>query len=353
LATKRFRRTRDLILTLAVTGALVTACGGSVDDEVPSPNDAQATAEAQSEGQTGPVACKSDGETGERVVKDTFLGDVTIPADPQRIISGWLIGTELIDLGVKPVGMLDDYKANATPEELKKVSGVPDIGSITSGVNAEKIISLKPDLVITFIRKDVASRMNVESLEGIAPVVAFEIEEPMDVWESYPRVAEALGCGQVLQDELARLDAGFSAIAEDDKAKIAELGTVAYVEGSAEPATYQIATNKSLVYERLTKAGLKYFAGAPANPERYNEQISTEDLDRLSSANVIFYEADYSGKPTERTKALLDSPAFKTLPAVKAGNLFPYRTPYAYTIAAGDRQIEDISDAVAEAKPAP
>ena len=67
---------------------------------------------------------------------------------------------------------------------------------------------------------------------------------------------------------------------------------------------------------------------------------------------MIFYEADFDGKPTKRTQELLDKPTFKNLPAVKAGNLFPYPAPYAYTITAADKQVEAIESAVKAAKPA-
>lgn len=335
------RRRVRLAAALLATGTLLAACGSSDDSASQSGSDNPA------------VPCASGDQTGERKVTDTFLGDVEVPASPSRIISGWLVGTQLIDLGVKPVGMLDDYKANATPDELKQVEGVPDIGSISAGVNTEQVLSLDPDMVITFVRQDVADKLAVEEVNKVAaPTVALEIQEPTDVWNLYPKVAESIGCGQYAQDRLKGLDEQLTGIADDNKATIAELGDVAYVEGSAEPATYQIGTSKSLVYERLRKAGLTYFDGVDADPARYNQQVSLEDLGRLSSANVLFYEADYEGKATARTQALLDNPAFANLPAVKAGNLFPYRTPYAYTTAAVERQVEDIETAVTEAKAA-
>ncbi len=337
------RRSLRLAATLFAAGALVAACGTT---DTPS-------ADPSAGGNGGAVPCAADTAAGERTLTGTYLGDVQVPAHPERIVSGWLVGTQLIDLGVKPVGMLDDYKANATPDELAKVEGVPTIGSITEGVNTEQVLSLKPDLVVTMARKDVADKLAVSEVnEQVAPVAAFEIAEPTDVWANYPRVADAIGCGEYAKKRLAGLDDQLKQIGVDHKAQIEKLGTVAYVEGSAEPATYQIATNKSLVYQRLELAGLTYFSGVDANPKRYNEQISLEDLGRLSSANVLFFEADHEGKPTARTKALLDNPAFKQLPAVKAGNLFPYSTPYAYTTAAVERQAADITSAVTEAKPA-
>lgn len=299
-----------------------------------------------------PVACATGNETGTRLVEDTFLGDVEIPASPKRIVTGWLVGTPLIDLGVTPVGMLDDYVANATPDELAKVEGVPSIGNVGEGPNVEAVMALEPDLVITMVRADMVSELRVNELESLVPVLALEIKEPTDVWAQYPKLAEALGCGDAAAAELASLDERLAAISTDHAAAIANLGTVAYVEGSAEPATYQIGTEKSLVYQRLNLAGLNYFDGLTPDPKRYVELVSVEELDRLSSANVLLFEADFEGKPTTRTQALLDSPGFAALPAAQAGNVFPYRTPYAYTVAAVDRQISDIEAAVESASPA-
>ncbi|MFT4044141.1 MAG: ABC transporter substrate-binding protein [Gordonia sp. (in: high G+C Gram-positive bacteria)] len=336
-ATTSPRRMR-LATAALVGGILLAACSSTNDDASPS-------------GAHAAVPCASGQPTGERTVTGTYLGDVKVPAAPARIVSGWLVGTQLLDLGVVPVGMVDDYKKNATPDELAKVKDVPDIGSITAGVNTEKVVSVNPDLVITYVRKDVADKLAINEVnKQIAPTVAFEIQEPTQVWANYQNVADAIGCGEFARKRLAGVDDQLKAIATNHKDTIATLGTVAYVEGSAEPGTFQIATNKSLTYQRLTLAGLTYFDGVDKHPARYNEQVSLEGLNRLSSANVLFYEADYDGKPTERTKALLDNPAFAALPAVKAGNLFPYRTPYAYTTAAVERQAADISTAVKDAK---
>ncbi|GAC58634.1 putative ABC transporter substrate-binding protein [Gordonia hirsuta DSM 44140 = NBRC 16056] len=340
-ATRLPRRRIRLAAALLATGTLLAACGSNTD-----------TQNAAPAGDNPAVPCAAGDLTGERTVTGTFLGDVEVPAAPQRIISGWLVGTQLIDMGVRPVGMLDDYKRNATPQELTVVEGVPDIGSVTSGVNKEQVLALDPDLMITFVRQDMAKTLAVDEVNEVAaPTVAFEIQEPTDVWKNYQNVADAIGCGQFAKDRLAGLDDQLKSIATDNKDAIAKLGTVAFVEGSDEPGQYQIATNKSLMYQRLTLAGLKYFSGVDANPKRYNQQISLEDINRLSSANILFYEADYEGNATARTQALLDNPAFAQLPAVKAGNLFPLRTPYAYTTAAVERQAENIAAAVKAAKP--
>ena len=338
-AARDSRRARNLIVALAASVSLVAAgCGGDSSDE-----DTSSTAKA--------AGCQTGSESGKRTLKGTFLGDVEVPATPQKIVAGWLVGNQLIDLGVPLAGLLDDYKQNATQEELDKVKDLPTVGSLADGLSAEKALSLKPDLVVTSIREDVIDTLAVEKLKGKVPVAAFDIKEPADVWRNYTKVADAVGCGDKVAADLKRLDADLTQVGTANKDAISKLGTVAYVEGSAVPGSFQIATSKALTYERLTKAGLTYFGGADPNPERYNQAISLELTSKLEPANVIFYEADFDGKPTKRTQELLDKPTFKSLPAVKAGNLFPYPAPYAYTITAADKQVDAIESAVKAAKP--
>ncbi|MFF2085770.1 ABC transporter substrate-binding protein [Nocardia sp. NPDC058176] len=318
---------RTVIAALAVAG-LVAGCGSDSGD-----------------------TDSSEAASGTRVVTGTALGDVEVPAEPKRVVAGWLVGTLLVDLDVTPVGMFDDLKTNASPAALDKVKDVPSVGGVETSVNLEKIVELKPDLIVTMVRPGMKG-IDLTALSDIAPTVALEINEPTGVWLNYPKVAEVVGKQADTALKLSDLDKTWAEISIAEKDKIGALGEVVYAEGSAQAGNFQIATSKALVYERLTKSGLTYFSGAEPNPERYNQQISLEDLPRLASAKAIFFEADINGKPTARTQALLDSPVFKSLPAVAAGNVFPLRTPYTYTFEAAGLQAEDIKGAIEKFKPA-
>ncbi|MDO3645518.1 ABC transporter substrate-binding protein [Nocardia mangyaensis] len=319
---------RAVVAALAVAG-LVAGCGGADSDNADSTSGAPAT----------------------RVITGTGLGDVEIPSEPKRVVAGWLVGTLLVDIGVTPVGMFDDLKKNASPAALDKIKDVPSVGGVETSVNLEKIVELEPDLIVTMFRPGMKN-IELESLQEIAPTVAIEIVDPSHVWANYAKVADVVGKGADATMKLSDLDKTWADIAISDKDKIAGIGEVVYAEGSAQAGNFQIATNTALVYERLTKSGLTYFSGADPKPARYNQQISLEDLSRLSSANAIFFEADIDGKPTARTQALLDSPVFKALPAAMAGNVFPLRTPYAYTFEAAELQAEDIRGAIEAFEPA-
>ncbi|MFG1791116.1 ABC transporter substrate-binding protein [Nocardia sp. NPDC049149] len=311
---------RALVAALAVT-TLVAGCG--TNSESGSESSASAT----------------------RVISGTVLGDVQVPAQPKRVLAGWLVGTLLVDIGITPVGMFDDLKDNASPTALAKVKDVPTVGGPNSSVNLEKIVELNPDLIVTMTRPGIKN-LDLKALQDIAPTVALEVPDPPAVWANYAKLADVVGKGSDATQRLTDLDKAWTDIAAANKDKLAKIGQVVYAEGSAQAGNFQIATNKALTYERLTKSGFTYFAGADPNPARYQQQISMEDLPRLATANAIFFEADIQGQPTQRTKALLDSPVFKALPAAKAGNLFPIRTPYTYTFESANLQLEDVRNAV-------
>ncbi|WP_433654670.1 ABC transporter substrate-binding protein [Nocardia sp. CA-128927] len=317
---------RALVAVLAVTG-LIAGCGS--DSGSDSPSSSSAT----------------------RVVSGTVLGDVTIPTQPKRVVTGWLVGTLAIDIGVTPVGMFDDGKNNASPSALAKVKDVPTVGGPETAVNLEKIVELNPDLIVTMVRPNMKN-LDLKALQDIAPTVALEAAEPTAAWTNYPKVADVLGKSSDATQRLADLDKSWADIAATNKDKLAKVGQVVYAEGSAQAGNFQIATSKSLVHERLSKAGFSYWAGADPQPARYQQPISMEDIPRLATANAIFYEADIQGQPTARTRALFDSPVFKALPAVKAGNLFPLRTPYTYTFEAANMQLEDMRAALQKFTPA-
>lgn len=318
---------RSIVAALAVVG-LVTGCGSGSGDKD-----------------------SAEAAPGTRVVSGTALGDVEVPAEPQRVVAGRLVGTLLVDLDVTPVGVFDDLRTDASPATLDKVAGVPSVGGVANSVDLAKIVELEPDLIVTMIRPG-TKEVDLDALADIAPTVALEINEPTDVWQNYPKVAEVVGKRADTALKLSDLEKTWIEISIAEQDRIAALGEVVYVEGSAQAGNFQIATSTALVYERLTKSGLTYFAGTEPNPRHDSQQISPADLPRLSSAKVIFFEADSTGKPTARTQALLDSPAFKSLPAVAAGNVFPLRTPHAYTFEAAGLQAEDIRGAIEKFAPA-
>jgi len=110
-----------------------------------------------------------------KVVKHKF-GETCIPIKPQRIISledAWILDP-LLALGVKPVGtaiMTKERFSRTLPAD--KVAGIEIIGN-TAQPSVEKIIQLKPDLILSL---DFISAEQYNLLSEIAHTALIEFDK--------------------------------------------------------------------------------------------------------------------------------------------------------------------------------
>ena len=70
-------------------------------------------------------------------------------------------------------------------------------------------------------------------------------------------------------------------------------------------------------------------SGAPGASSPFR-QLSLERVGDLADATVVLYGAGSDGKPYADTAKLLKSNVFKSLPAAKAGHVYPLRSWFAY-----------------------
>ncbi|WP_238649939.1 ABC transporter substrate-binding protein [Paenibacillus piscarius] len=145
-------------LLLSACSGAATPANGSVNG---SPS-AQPTA-AASQDTAGSSTDAGQAAAATKIYRDSN-GDVTIPANPQRIIdlTGSAIGNLLV-LGVKPVAAADDSLKN--PFHEGRLDHIVNIGK---DPNAEAILKLDPDLILMF---DYMEDAQYEQLSKIAPVV--------------------------------------------------------------------------------------------------------------------------------------------------------------------------------------
>ncbi|WP_038171473.1 iron-siderophore ABC transporter substrate-binding protein [Tomitella biformata] len=141
---------------------------------------------------------------------DTFAvehayGVTDVPVNPQRVVSvGYTDDQTLLALGIKPVGMVDQYPAGdgvdaniSWPWVERLWDGVVPEVVMTNGesLNFEKVAALQPDLIV-----GVYSDMTADDyarLTKIAPTVAWakDVEDPFAApWEATARqIARAVG----------------------------------------------------------------------------------------------------------------------------------------------------------------
>ncbi|WP_246329022.1 iron-hydroxamate ABC transporter substrate-binding protein [Brevibacillus halotolerans] len=140
-----FKTARKVMLTICLTGVL-SACGNS--------NNVTET------------AGKNGANAGSETISYTAInGEVHIPKDPKRVVVAEEIYVgDILALGIKPVGIPQKAFHNIYLKE--KLDGIQNIGD---GTSTEKIMELKPDLIITF-----SGAENIDQLQKIAPTVAVE-----------------------------------------------------------------------------------------------------------------------------------------------------------------------------------
>ncbi|OEV04145.1 hypothetical protein AN216_07980 [Streptomyces oceani] len=277
-----------------------------------------------------------------RTVRDTLNGDIAdVPRNPERVVALWRTGTELADMGVKPVAALEGEftKRELDAKTFAKVKDVPTVGSF-EGVDVEKVLNADPDLIVGMDHGGLS--IDYKELEEIAPTVILKIKEPTDVWRNYPKLADVLGRSTDFAKRNTALDESLTAVKRRfgekvDRAKAVHLN----VEGGK---TW-ISTSKSLTWERIDAAGFDYLDTYTKKPERYVAELATENLPDLHDADVILYSVDLHGRKTPDLDKLLKTESFQRLPAAKVDNVFPVTSGTIYTFPAAKQQVRELTSA--------
>ncbi len=121
-----------------------------------------------------------------RTVTDDSGREVEIPVKAERIVTDWYLG-QILALDVVPVGAVTanlDYAAFLKP--YYKDGEINNIGT-DGNTSLEKILELKPDLIITWNKED------VEKYEKIAPTIVFSESAHKTATDEIKAMGEYLG----------------------------------------------------------------------------------------------------------------------------------------------------------------
>jgi iron complex transport system substrate-binding protein len=305
--TKIWRRWAAVISAAALGAGLVAGCGSSAADK---PGDTGATG-----GGTFPVT-----------VEHAF-GSTTITKAPQRVVTvGYTDDQAVLALGVKPVGMVDQYPnpPGRTPDlntqwpwvKDKWGGARPDVIMTNgdSGPNYEKIAALRPDLIIAVYSE--IDQAGYDKLSRIAPTVGRTKaeKEPFSApWQDNAvQIAKALGkpdegAKQVknIEDKLAEVRKAHPEFANQTAV------AVSWYKDSVAPFTTTDVRGRL-----LSGVGFK---GATAIDQiadgKFYVVLSPERMDLLN-VDRIFVIGDKADQD-----ALKNFPLFANLPAVKNGKV--------------------------------
>ncbi|KQY90089.1 hypothetical protein ASD24_25705 [Paenibacillus sp. Root52] len=157
----RFSRPTFGAMMLLCTSLLLSACQTS------SATDIAASQPTTSSEPSTTTATSTDSNTTETRLYTHLKGETEIPVHPQRVVSFYHMG-ELMTLGVKPVGTTTYILDNPLIEDI---SGIEDVGVPP---DAEKILSLNPDLIVTTAAFAEVMEGGYDALSQIAPTIVVE-----------------------------------------------------------------------------------------------------------------------------------------------------------------------------------
>ncbi len=235
----------------------------------------------------------------------TALGEVEVPANPQRIIVNWYIG-DVFTLGLKPVAY--SGWAQETMPFFDKFEGIPAIEKW----EPEELMKYDPDLIITYDPQD------FEKLSKIAPVVVVPegdiktTERLAFLGEATGRQTEAKNAIQTFESKLAKAKEKLTSDIFRDK-------TFSILQdwgGDSYGVMYETGSRGgTLLYEYL---GLK-------KPEKLQQLVdsSGKGRDSLSYEVASQYFGDYvlwfltEGKDSEYAQTDI----WKSIPAVRDGHI--------------------------------
>lgn len=124
-----------IISLMLVLSACATSGGGTVTES----------------GQSTALKTTSTGDEAATRTYESDKGTITLPEHPQRVVVAVddYVG-DVLALGITPVGAPDTVFD--APYYKKYLNGVANIGD-SSALSLEKVITLKPDLIITYDEK--------------------------------------------------------------------------------------------------------------------------------------------------------------------------------------------------------
>lgn len=248
-----------------------------------------------------------------REVTDAFGNTVTIPAQPQRILTLSEIDLDIaLALGVEPVGAVNGRGQSAPPRYLEgrlpgNLSIVGDLGN----ANLETILELQPDLILTGQDRP----ESLELLRAIAPtVVTYQWGTPWK--QTLAKVATVLQRETEAEAFLQRYD---QFVRETRDALAEHQGeSLSIVRWNPKGPAYMY--RDAFASEVVRELGLVRPAHQQDPGHTHSLSLSLEALDLLDADWLVIGTLSNTGDAADAMVQALDTPAFQQLSAVQRGH---------------------------------
>jgi len=234
----------------------------------------------------------------------TALGDVEVPADPQRVAAPAFLGTVLA-LGVQPVA--SDFLLMESPYLEGMLDGVANVGD-----SLEALVELKPDLIITNINKE----ETVDKYSLIAPTVAMPYNSFETIQEEMRYFGDLLDKKDVAEQWITDFESHASKLRGEVQAALDEGETVSVMQ--------EYDGKVFLFGPKSGRGGRIMYEILSANPpSTIPKHMLAESYYEFSLELLPEYTGDYLILTTKSTlEELQADPVWGNLPAIRDGKAY-------------------------------
>lgn len=268
-------------------------------------------------------------------------GEIEVPNNPKRVVVRTYMG-HVLALDVPVVGATEWDLASPFIDK-KVLDKIKDVGV---PMNAEEVLALEPDLIITDTEDEVAS------LEKIAPTVLLPYDTVRNINESVDLFGELLN----RKTEAEAWKKSFKENADKERARLAEVN----FPMDATVGLYELQDSKLFVFgSNFGRGGQVLTTGLGLKQQDNIQKVSDGDgWKELSLEALPDYAADFmfftsytaNGTESAELTALKANPIWKTIPAVEKNQVIelPFEKMYYYDPIAIQAQLKLITDKLIE-----
>jgi iron complex transport system substrate-binding protein len=262
---------------------------------------------------------------------------LSLPKRPARIVAQVGSAAALWDFGVRPVGVFGPHKLKDGAKDPQvgnvDIGKVAGLGNVWDEFNVEQYIALQPDLLVSsmYIKGTLwyVPEKSKATIEQVAPTAGIMLtgRSALQVIGKYEELAKSLGADlRGVPEAKARMEAASKELAQFKDLKVLFVSAGPDALWVVNPPEYP-----DIVH--FTEHGLNVVTPAKVDEGGFFQTLSWENADTYDADVILYDTRTQSLKPEEMMK----KPTFAKLPAVKAGQLYPWtaEAPYSYQGYAG------------------
>lgn len=258
----------------------------------------------------------------EQVLTDAMGNEVTIPANPDRVIASYL-EDYLLALGITPVAQWAIHDGASIQDYLQE--DLKDVPTIPYDLPFEVVTSFSPDLLI-MSSADMVEGEKYEQYSKIAPTYVLDLENNSDWREKLLKIGEVFD----KKDEAEKV-----LVTYDEKATESKQLLKDSMENQSVAAIWLVNNTFFIVSDKVSSGVVLYDDLGLEKPNVVKEisttatdnwsEISLEKLAELDADHLFLVNSD-KGNGAK----MLEDPIWKDIPAVKKGQIYEYEADSAW-----------------------